>query len=48
MKYGVPKSTLNDYITGKSVIGCNKVGVSTSTLLHEESNWAFEMAESWS
>ena len=46
-KYGVRKSTLNDYITGKSVIGC-KPGPSSVLTTEEESKlvqWAFEMAE---
>ncbi len=36
MKYGVPKSTLHDYITGKSIVGC-KLGPSPVFSSEEES-----------
>lgn len=47
VKYGVPKSTLSDYVSGKSVIG-RKPGPSSVLSVDEESklvDWAFEMAE---
>lgn len=45
-KYNIPKSTLHDYATGKSLVGC-KQGPATVLTAEEEHklvNWAVEMA----